>query len=149
MLVVGKHCGGCGYILCWLWVYPEPVVGISYAGCGHILCLLLVYPVVVVGISCAGCGYILWGHSTGRKRHFLSGYDSAAPLPAHRHRYGLAQVPILGFRSLKPLSRALRPFVEWPCGSCGYILCRLWVYPVPNVGIPCGGCGYILCWLCD
>ena len=46
-------------------------------------------------------GVDLQGHSTGRKRHFLSGYDSTTPLPAHRHRYRLAQVPTLGLRSLK------------------------------------------------
>ena len=36
------------------------------------------------------------GHSKGRKRHLLSGYDSDTHLPAHRHRYGLAQLHALG-----------------------------------------------------
>ena len=66
------------------------------------------------------------GHSRGRKHHFLSGFDSATPLPAHRHRYGLAQVPTLGLGSVKQPSLVLRPFVEWP-------FCLLSnPYPTPN-----------------
>ena len=50
----------------------------------------------------------------GHEMPLLSGYDSVTPLPAHCHRYRLAQVPIPGIRSLKQPSLVLQPLVEWP-----------------------------------
>ena len=56
---------------------------------------------------------LLHGHSTVTFRHFLGGFHSAPPLSAHRHRYGLAQVPTPDLKSVKLPWRLWQPFVGW------------------------------------
>ena len=60
----------------------------------------------------------LMGDSIGRIRHVLSACDSATSLPAHRHRYGLVQVPTPG------VSQALKTAVTG-VGGCSNILIHL------------------------